>query len=108
MFQDISIKKNNEIELEKTKQKLESILNEINDVVWSVALPDYKLLFISPSALNLYGYSYEEWEENIGLWEEMVYEEDKDKLDLINKLLTEKGEYKNITYRIITKSGELK
>jgi PAS domain S-box-containing protein len=108
MFQDITQEKNNEIELEKTKQKLESILNEINDVVWSVSLPNYKMLFISPSAELNFGYAIEEWMGNSKLWEEIIFEEDKHIIEKIYNLLEKNGEYKDIVYRIVSKNGDIK
>ncbi len=108
MFQDITIEKNNKVELEKTKQRLESILNEINDVVWSVSLPEYKMLFVSPSAVTLYGYPIEDWMNNSNLWEEIIHDNDKHVIEKIANSFKEYGGYSDIVYRIITKDGEVK
>lgn len=105
---DITERVEREMELVKTQQKLSSILNEINDVISSVSLPDMNYIYISPSAELLFGYSTDEWFKNSNLWKEVIYKDDKYIIDKIDKLLQENGNFKDIVYRIVTKHGELK
>ncbi len=103
-FQDIDQEKRLRIELEKTKSTLISIFNEMKDVVWSVSVPEQKMLFITPSAEDLYGISVEEWMQDNTWWEKVIHPEDAWVVQNINTLLFEKGTY-HVEYRIFTRAG---
>ncbi|MBK8395824.1 MAG: PAS domain-containing protein [Leptospiraceae bacterium] len=105
--QNITDRKKVELELEAAKQKLDSIFVEMEDVVWSVSLPDYKMLFMTPSAVKLYEIPYEEFMADNTFWEKVIYENDKPVIDKIYKQLSEKGHYHE-EYRIVTRSGKIK
>jgi len=57
---DISIQKRTEQDLLARQAQLDSILNSVQDVIWSVSPDTFELLYISPSAENVYGYSLAE------------------------------------------------
>jgi len=57
---DISIQKRTEQDLMERQTQLNSILNSVQDVIWSVSPDTFELLYISPSAENVYGYSLAE------------------------------------------------
>ncbi len=57
---DISIQKRTELDLIDRQMQLDSILNSVQDVIWSVTPDTFELLYISPSAENIYGYSLAE------------------------------------------------
>ncbi len=95
------------LELNNTNLKLESILNELNDVVFSIKLPNYEILFTTPSVERLC-----EFEDTISLsqlqnWENFLHPDDV----YLKKLLIEQLEKNNtfdIEFRIITKKGNIK
>lgn len=107
VFQDITALKINTLELQKTKEKIESILNELNDMVWSKSYPEQKLLFTTPAATEITGYSIQEFQENPNLFTEIAHPNDLHLLEDIPNLLKMSGFY-NKTHRIFSKSGELK
>lgn len=96
-----------EEEMRETRQKLESIFNEMTDVVWSVRLPDYKVLFITPSVNALSGIPAEKWIDDNTWWEKIIHEEDKWIIPGIYDQLQNEG-YFNAKYRIVTPSGKIK
>jgi PAS domain S-box-containing protein len=104
---DISERKKYEEEIVTIKDKLESILNEINDVVWSVSLPDRKKLFISPSCEKLYEMSLDNWNENDDLWIKIIHPDDISIIDEINHQLNSNSEY-SVDYRVILPNGKTK
>lgn len=57
---DVSIQKRTELDLLERQMQLDSILNSVQDVIWSVSPDNFELLYISPSAENVYGYSLAE------------------------------------------------
>ncbi|MDD3268780.1 MAG: PAS domain-containing protein, partial [Syntrophomonadaceae bacterium] len=61
---DISQQKNFEEELLERQAHLDSILNSVQDVIWSVSPDSFELLYISPAAAKVYGYTPEELYED--------------------------------------------
>ncbi len=106
-FQDIDQQKKAQEELLYTKNKLESIFNEMDSVIWSVSLPDYKLIFSTPSAEKLYECKLDEWKANPSIWIDVMHPEDKHFEQKIWDKLARKNQF-DVEYRIITKSGIVK
>lgn len=104
--QSAEIKKTN-AELEAAKTKLESILNEMTDVVWSVSIPDYKMIFVTPSVEALYEISVEAWMKDSQWWQKVIHPDDAHVIAEIYAKLEATGNY-NVNYRIITPSGKEK
>jgi PAS domain S-box-containing protein len=104
---DITSRKNTEQEIQLSKQKLESIFNEIQDVVWSVSTSEDAYILMTPSAEKLYGYSLQDFTEDRNLWEKVIHPDDKHIIPALEKKLAEAG-FAEEEYRIITKSGEIK
>ncbi len=94
-------------EVGETRQKLESILNELEDVIWSVRLPDYKMIFVTPSVKSMYGIPVQKWLEDSSWWEKAIIKEDHAVISKIYHELETKGEF-NEKYRIQTKDGKIK
>lgn len=104
---DITTSKSKNLELEETKQKLESILNESNDLIWSVSYPSYKLLFVTPSAVKIIGYELEGFYSNPKFWEDIIYDEDSWIIKKMSESIEKYGHYEE-EYRIKVKSGSIK
>ena len=104
---DISGRKMQEQRLKETTQKLESIFNEMTDVVWSLKLPELALLFVTPSVETLFEIKTEKFEEDAFLWHSMIHYEDVGVIREIRNSLDAHGEF-NKKYRIITPSGKVK
>ena len=94
-------------EITETRQKLESIFNELEDVIWSVRLPDYKIIFVTPSVESMYGIQIQEWLNDSSWWERAIIEEDQAIISKIYKQLETKGSF-NEKYRIRSTDGKIK
>ncbi len=94
-------------EVIETRQKLESIFNELEDVIWSVRLPDYKMIFVTPSVESMYGIPVQQWLEDSSWWEKAIIKEDQAIISKIYKQLETKGSF-NEKYRIKTADGKIK
>ncbi len=103
-FSDITKLKVTEKELSKTKTIVDQVVNNMEDVVWSVSYPDYKALYISPSAEKLYGIPASTFYEDSQVWTKPIIPEDKDKVQLIFDCIKTSGE-SNVEYRISTNEG---
>lgn len=104
---DISSRKKQERELNQTSAKLESILNEMSEVVWSIGVPNYEILFVSPSVEDMYEIPAREWVRDSTIWERVIHPDDRDVIASIFDQLDKTGRY-NVTYRILTPSGKTK
>ena len=93
--------------IKDNKQKLENVLDSLNETIWGLKLPEFKLEYISSSALVLYEYPLEDWFKNVSLWSDMIHPEDKEealkKSDLlyVNDVIEQ-------DYRIITGNNKVK
>lgn len=85
---------------------LENILFNIQDGIWSVSYPDFKILYINKAVEDIYGYKTEEFYKDDELWTKCIHPEDRDKIKESVKEILEKGESIN-ERRIINKSGEI-
>ncbi|MCC3145613.1 diguanylate cyclase [Halanaerobium sp. Z-7514] len=96
----------NVLSLEQFNEKLQSILNNVENAIWSASWPDYETYYISPSIQNIYGYEAEEFEDNFKLWYDCVHPEDKAKVKETYNDLYENG-FSRKEMRIIKKNGEV-
>jgi len=107
MLVNVSLRTKTQTELDVAKQKLESVFNEIDDVVWSSKLPNYELLYITPSAEKLYGYPLNDFATDTQLWQKVIHPDDAFIISEIYEELQKNGFFEK-EYRIETKSKRLK
>ncbi len=107
--QDVSRRKYTEQQLLESRQKLESIFNEMTDVVYSRRYPDFKVTFVTPSVERLYGHSAEAWStmDGASLWRTFIHPADAGVLANIQAQLAEKEMFEQ-DYRIVTANKEVK
>ena len=90
-----------------SKDRLELVMGSLEEVVWGLSLPDYKMQYVSDSVINLYGLPKQNWFENSNLWFERIHPDDKNRVTEFNKNLFANGtSYQD--YRIITPNEEIK
>lgn len=107
MSRDIRARKQQEQKLIDTNLKLESIFKEMTDIVWSASLPDYRMLFVTPSVNAVYEISEEDWMEDSKIWQKSIHPDDLHVLPEMGEQLQKNGSY-SVRYRIITPSGKTK
>jgi DNA-binding response OmpR family regulator len=59
--------------LEDSEQRLESILNALDDVVWSVSIDTLEILYLNPAVERVYGRTVEEFLAHPKLWLEVIH-----------------------------------
>jgi PAS domain S-box-containing protein len=104
---DITQRIAQQIQLLEAKQKIESIFNEMTDVVWSASLPAYSMIFVSPSVEKLYGISVKEWTEDSSWWEKAIHPDDSYIIPEIYKAIEKDGHF-SVKYRIVSRNGKVK
>ncbi|WP_318507203.1 PAS domain-containing protein [Bacillus sp. T3] len=80
-------------ELKNRNGSLENLINEVNIVVWNANLITNETVY-SPSAMNIYGISHEEFRKNPQLWKELIHPDDR--------VITEKNDALLISGRKVT------
>ena len=106
--QDISERKRIELELQRSKTMLESIFASLTEVVWSMSMPEGKILFVTPSIEKLYDISQQRFLEEDGeFWTSFVHPDDRETIARAWQTLAEQGHFTN-EYRIITPRGQVK
>jgi len=78
--------------LRLSEAKLNNILNDMKEVVWSISWPDLQPLYISPSAETLYGRPVQDFLDRPYLFMEVIHPDDRHLTEKSMKQLTEQGE----------------
>ena len=104
---DITKRKEQEQKLLQTSQKLESIFNEMTDMVYSIKIPSNEVLFVTPSIKSILEIDEKEFMNNPNICLNILYSENKDILFTIKNALDLYGSFSIIT-KIKMKSGKIK
>ncbi|MCC0177711.1 EAL domain-containing protein [Waterburya agarophytonicola K14] len=92
--------------LRQSEEKLESILNSLEEVVWSAEVATSNLLFLNPAATKVYGRSVEELLKNPDLRLESIHPDDRDRVELsLASFLNHNNE---LEYRIVQPNGKIR
>ncbi len=91
----------------QSQEKLESILNSMQEVVWSADPKTLKLFYLNPAAQKVYGRSVDEFLNNPNLWLEVVYSEDRDLVERSVTTLLSSGTME-LEYRVVRSDGEIR
>ncbi|BAZ45852.1 diguanylate cyclase/phosphodiesterase with PAS/PAC sensor [Chondrocystis sp. NIES-4102] len=92
--------------LQESEEKLESILNSLEEVVWSAEVATSNLIFLNPAAQKVYGRQVEELLNNPNLRLESIHPEDRDR---VRSLLMNFGDRNlDLEYRIIQPNGQIR
>ncbi|MBW4575373.1 MAG: PAS domain-containing protein [Aphanothece sp. CMT-3BRIN-NPC111] len=107
MESEIAQRQKMESALRQSESRLNSILNSLKDVVWSVAVDNFAVLYMNPATEILYKRPVREFFDNPNLWIETIYPEDNYFIDDFYQKILKTGSYER-DYRIILPSGELR
>jgi diguanylate cyclase (GGDEF)-like protein/PAS domain S-box-containing protein len=105
--QEISERQKAEDLLQESEERLESILNSLQEMVWSVSATTFELLYINPAAERIYGRPISAFYEHPNLWLEAIHPEDRPKLEKGYEIVLEKGDFE-LEYRILRLDGEVR
>jgi diguanylate cyclase (GGDEF)-like protein/PAS domain S-box-containing protein len=99
-------------DLEALRERVASIASTLPDVVWSVALPSLKVLYVSPAAESVYGRTAEQMTQKFSEWSNSLHPDDRAALmerweravggvsfDAEHRIVTPKGEVRWIHSR---------
>lgn len=92
--------------LQESEEKLESILNSLEEVVWSADVTTNCLLFLNPAAQKVYGRPVAELLDNPELRLESIHPEDRDRIEPFLAVTLDRAN--DIEYRIVQPNGEIR
>ncbi len=100
-----SFRGNHHIAMIEKKQKrnqkqLSSILDHMDDVVWSASWPEMALIYVSPSVEKIFGRPRQDFLDHKNLWFEVVDDADKPRVKKAMSRLAHTGKNK-LQYRIV-------
>jgi len=104
---DVTERRKTRLELQRMKDRLESILHSMNDVVVSVSPNDLTILAINPSAEALYEIPLRDFSSGKRHIMEFVHPEDSENVRQFYQSLAEL-EFADLSYRIISSNKEVK
>jgi PAS domain S-box-containing protein len=90
--------------LDDLRERMRAIFETLPDAIWSIALPDERLIYISPAARNVLGTPPEEFAADVSLARRIVHPQDRARADEAWAGLHEGKRYE-IEYRIILPDG---
>jgi len=98
------IQRRTALELDQARERLSSILETLEDVLWSMDGRGERLLFIGPTAARVFGEPAEDLQRDPGLWLELSHPEDRPRLEAAWARLRA-GTGIDIEYRTIWRNG---
>ncbi|MFC4740199.1 PAS domain S-box protein [Flavobacterium ponti] len=107
LIQDITELKKNKGLIINSQQRIESLINTIDGIVWECDARTFEFSFISKKVENILGYTAEEWLSSKTFWQDHIYIEDREKT--LNYCL-DKTSYNlnhDFEYRMVAKDGRL-
>nr|WP_263858238.1 CBS domain-containing protein [Waterburya agarophytonicola] len=96
-----------ETALKASEQKFDSILNSLNDIIWSADARTLKLTYINQAAEKIYGYPVAEFYRSENLWLEVIHPDDRDRVSEFPHIVVERGSCE-MEYRILRPDGEIR
>ncbi|NJN30996.1 MAG: EAL domain-containing protein [Synechococcales cyanobacterium RM1_1_8] len=92
----------------ESEARLESILNSLEDVIWSATADDLQLLYLNPAAAQVYGRSTQDFFASNRLWQrDVVHPDDRALRESFLELLRQEG-HRGVEYRILRPDGEVR
>lgn len=107
IIEDITKRKAEEQILLDSQNRIESLINTIDGIVWEGDLATHECVFISKKVEDILGYTVEQWKKSAGFWFDHVHPEDKPKVITYLKNLTPETHQLDEEYRMIAKDGRV-
>ncbi|MEO0374463.1 MAG: EAL domain-containing protein [Cyanobacteria bacterium P01_A01_bin.17] len=102
--QEVLARVRTHLRLRQTEERLESILNSLEEVVWSITLEPLQCLYLNPAVERIFGQSPEEFYRRPQLWFDLIHPEDQERVrDSLSS--PDPLQDSELEYRILTAEG---
>jgi rsbT co-antagonist protein RsbR len=88
-------------------ERLDSILNSLDDIVWSQSAATFEVLYLSPATERIYGRPVADFMNDAEMWLRVIYSDDRARVDGFFPAILETGQAE-VEYRIVRSSGEIR
>ncbi|MDO8316781.1 MAG: PAS domain S-box protein [Flavobacterium sp.] len=105
--EDITDRKSSEKIILNSQQRVESLINTIDGIVWECDASSFSFNFISQKVENILGYSPKEWLENPTFWRDHIYSEDREWVQNYCMIKTNDNLDHDFEYRMVAKNGSI-
>jgi PAS domain S-box-containing protein len=103
--QDITENKKIELEIIQSHQKIDTLINTIDGIVWEADAVSFEFTFISKKAEDILGYPAEQWINEPSFWANHIHPEDRNRaIEYCMERAKEKKQY-DFEYRMVAKDG---
>ncbi|MCO6163056.1 PAS domain S-box protein [Flavobacterium sp. NRK F7] len=105
--EDITDRKSNEQIILNSQQRIASLINTIDGIVWECDAATFEFTFISKKVEHILGYTDEEWLSEKDFWKNHIYEEDRASVIHFCTEQTKNNLDHDFEYRMIAKDGSV-
>jgi diguanylate cyclase (GGDEF)-like protein/PAS domain S-box-containing protein len=93
--------------LQESEQRLESILNSLEEVVWSFSIDGTRALYVNAAVEKVYGRPRADFYQNSRLWLEMIHAEEAEKIERICQEWQQAGSF-TVEYQMLRPDGDVR
>jgi diguanylate cyclase (GGDEF)-like protein/PAS domain S-box-containing protein len=93
--------------LQESEQRLDGILTSLEDVVWSIALADKRVLYLNKAVEKVYGRKVQDFLDNCSLRFDMIHPDERIKVKQAFQSLSREADL-DLEYRIVRAGGEIR
>ena len=107
IVEDITERKKNEQIIVNSQNRIKSLINTIDGIVWECDANTFEFTFISKKVENILGYTSEEWLSSKTFWQDHIYHEDRDNIvNFCSKKVVKNLDH-DFEYRMVAKDGSI-
>ncbi|HEY9750136.1 MAG TPA: EAL domain-containing protein [Allocoleopsis sp.] len=107
MLTDVTARRQAEVALRESEQRLNGILRSLEDVVWSISATSQETLYVNPAAERIYHRKVTEFFDHPNLWLEVVHPDDLKRVWAATQALHKKKKIE-LEYRILHPDGSVR
>ncbi|EIA07346.1 PAS domain S-box protein [Flavobacterium frigoris] len=103
--EDITERKSAEKTALKTQQKIESLINTVDGIVWECDAETLNFSFISEKVKDILGYTPEQWTSSPSFWKDHIHPDDTSWVQNYCRTKVDANSNHDFEYRMIAKNG---
>ncbi|MBW4496222.1 MAG: PAS domain S-box protein [Oscillatoria princeps RMCB-10] len=103
----IAERRQTEAALQESEARLSSLMDSLQDVVWSISATTFEVFYLNPATEMVYGRSVVEFHDNRHLWQEVIYPSDRAGISHFIRIVLDTGSAET-EYRIVRPDGEVR
>ncbi|SFG91796.1 sensor histidine kinase [Pedobacter insulae] len=107
ILEDSTERKAAALVLIESEQRIQSLINTIDGIVWESYMEEHIPIFVSQKVKDILGYTVKEWMSSNSFWFDHLHPDDKTRLVEYLELNLQKKKQLDASYRMIAKDGSI-